>query len=90
MNRCFPFDNTPLPYGYDALEPFIDERTMHLHHDRHLQTYIDQLNALLEKKRPPATVDAGAALMPLVQASPSPAGTHPQQRGRRLQPPFLF
>ena len=48
MNDQYPFFNTPLPYTYDALEPFIDEKTMRLHHDRHLQTYIDNLNQLLE------------------------------------------
>lgn len=37
-----------LPYGYDALEPFIDEVTMHLHHDKHHQAYIDNLNKALE------------------------------------------
>ncbi|MBS6447899.1 MAG: superoxide dismutase [Clostridiales bacterium] len=47
-NRFYPFVNTPLPYAYNALEPFIDEKTMELHHDRHLQTYIDNLNAILE------------------------------------------
>lgn len=49
MNNFYPFVNTPLPYSYNALEPFIDEKTMHLHHDRHLQTYIDNLNKLLEE-----------------------------------------
>lgn len=49
MNNYYPFINTPLPYAYDALEPFIDEKTMHLHHDRHLQTYIDNLNRILEE-----------------------------------------
>ena len=52
MNHFYPFVNTPLPYEYDALEPFIDEKTMHLHHDRHLQTYIDNLNQLLEQNPP--------------------------------------
>ena len=39
-----PFGNTPLPYAFDALEPYIDARTMEIHHDRHLQAYIDGLN----------------------------------------------
>src|SRR6266404_6144411 len=39
-----------LPYAYDALEPFIDEVTMHLHHDKHHQAYIDNLNKALEGK----------------------------------------
>lgn len=39
-----PFENTPLPYAFDALEPYIDARTMEIHHDRHLQAYIEGLN----------------------------------------------
>ncbi len=37
-----------LPYAYDALEPYFDAQTMHLHHTRHHQTYVDKLNAALE------------------------------------------
>src|SRR3954452_11162932 len=37
-----------LPYDYDALEPHIDEQTMHLHHDKHHQAYVDKVNAALE------------------------------------------
>lgn len=38
-----------LPYAYDALEPNIDSETMHLHHDKHHNTYVTNLNAAIEK-----------------------------------------
>lgn len=38
-----------LPYSYDALEPYIDEETMHLHHDKHHNTYVNNVNAALAK-----------------------------------------
>jgi Fe-Mn family superoxide dismutase len=38
----------PLPYDYNALEPHIDEQTMRLHHDKHHQAYVDNLNAALD------------------------------------------
>ncbi|MBB3191098.1 superoxide dismutase [Halomonas cerina] len=37
-----------LPYSYDALEPYIDALTMEIHHSRHHQTYVNNLNAALE------------------------------------------
>lgn len=49
-NNQYPFINLPLPYSYQALEPYIDATTMYLHHDKHLQTYIDNLNKLLSKE----------------------------------------
>ena len=39
----------PLPYAFDALEPHIDARTMEIHHGKHHQAYVNNLNAALEK-----------------------------------------
>ncbi len=43
------YELAPLPYDYAALEPFIDAQTMTLHHDKHHQTYITNVNGALEK-----------------------------------------
>ena len=40
-----PFQLTPLPYASNALEPFIDSLTMVIHHTKHLQAYVTNLNA---------------------------------------------
>src|SRR2546423_12356859 len=52
------YEVPPLPYAYNALEPHIDDQTMHLHHDKHHAAYFTNLNAAvakhpgLEKKSP--------------------------------------
>ncbi len=43
------YELAPLPYDYTALEPHIDEATMKLHHDKHHQAYVTNLNAAIEK-----------------------------------------
>ncbi|KES21732.1 MULTISPECIES: superoxide dismutase [Pseudomonas] len=43
-----PHSLPALPYAYDALEPHIDARTMEIHHSKHHQTYVNNLNAALE------------------------------------------
>jgi Fe-Mn family superoxide dismutase len=43
-----PAELPPLPYAYDALEPTIDQQTMEVHHDKHHQAYVTNLNAALE------------------------------------------
>ncbi len=45
----YPYTLPPLEYAYDALEPHIDAQTMHLHHDKHHQAYIDHANEAVGK-----------------------------------------
>jgi Fe-Mn family superoxide dismutase len=44
-----PYELPALPYAHNALEPSIDEQTMQIHHGKHHQTYVNNLNAALEK-----------------------------------------
>jgi len=44
----YKFELKPLPYAYDALEPYIDTKTMEIHHSKHVQAYTDNLNKALE------------------------------------------
>ena len=62
------YEVPPLPYGYDALEPHIDEQTMRVHHDKHHQAYVDNANKALEgtewADRPVEEVLANLEIMP--------------------------
>jgi Fe-Mn family superoxide dismutase len=62
------YEVPPLPYDYDALEPHVDEQTMHLHHDKHHQAYVDNANKALEgtewADRPVEQVLANLEILP--------------------------
>lgn len=47
LNEKYPFVLKPLEYPYDALEPYIDEETVYIHHDKHLKSYVDNLNTII-------------------------------------------
>ncbi len=47
MNEHYPFQLEPLPYSTDALEPYICQEIVELHHYKHQQTYVDTLNGIL-------------------------------------------
>jgi len=59
------YELAPLPYDYTALEPHIDEATMKLHHDKHHQTYVTNLNAAIEKHPELGTKQAWELLLDL-------------------------
>ncbi|MFA9380940.1 MAG: superoxide dismutase [Acetanaerobacterium sp.] len=69
MNECYPYKLIPLPYDYDALEPYINEETMRLHHDKHLGAYVANLNKALTdypalQKMPLTTLLARCSSLP--------------------------
>lgn len=59
------FELPKLPYGYDALEPHIDARTMEIHHSKHHQAYTNNFNAALEKHSELAGKSVGELLRDL-------------------------
>jgi len=54
-----------LPYAYNALEPYMDEATVKLHHDKHHQTYVDNLNLALDKHPELYVIELGKLLTDL-------------------------
>lgn len=44
IEKMSKFELAPLPYSYDALEPYIDKMTMEIHHSKHHQAYVNNLN----------------------------------------------
>jgi Fe-Mn family superoxide dismutase len=76
-----------LAYAYDALEPFIDARTMEIHHTKHHQTYIDKLNAALEGHVGLQSRSAEALLQELTMVPENiHGGPQPRRRARQPQP----
>ena len=58
------FTLPPLPYAFDALEPHIDAQTMQIHHDKHHQAYVDNLNKAID-----GTPNAGKSIDELVKVA---------------------
>jgi len=69
-----------LPYGYNALEPYIDEQTVRIHHDKHHGTYVTKLNDALKGHEDLATRDI-ADLMPKLASLPADIRTAVRNNG---------
>jgi Fe-Mn family superoxide dismutase len=65
-----PFEVLPLPYDYDALEPYIDAETMKFHHDKHYAGYTQKLNMAVNKYPELKTQDAETLLRNLKTLPP--------------------
>jgi Fe-Mn family superoxide dismutase len=76
-----PFTLPDLPYAFNALEPHIDARTMEIHHDKHHKTYVDNLNAALEKHPEFNAGDDIEALMRRFDEVPEPIKTAVRNNG---------
>src|SRR6266550_8711529 len=63
------FELSPLPYSYDALEPYLSRRTMEFHHQKHHGTYVSKLNDLIE-----GTDYAGSTLEEVIRKSAARRG----------------
>ncbi len=65
------YELPPLPYDYNALEPYIDTQTMQLHHDKHHQTYVTNLNNALQGQDQLATMSVDDLLRNISQVPDS-------------------
>ena len=63
LSASGPFTLPELPYAYEALEPYIDQQTMQIHHNKHHQAYVTNLNKALESAK-----DVPASLEEIIKA----------------------
>ena len=70
----------PLPYAYDALEPYIDAKTMEIHHDKHHATYVTNLNNALANN-PELQGKTGEELLKSLQNIPEAIRTAVRNNG---------
>lgn len=76
----YPFALPPLPYAYDALEPYIDARTMEIHYTKHHAGYVRKLNAAIENYPATHSLTLGEMLTDL-NAVPAPIQTAVRNNG---------
>lgn len=86
----YPFSVPPLRFAYDALEPYVDKRTMRLHHDRHHAAYVDGLNATLKSHPELHGKSIEAILRELDRVSESIRAAVREHGGGHANPQFFW
>ena len=84
------FELPALKYDFNAREPHVDALTMEIHHDRHHATYVNNLNAAIEKHPELADKTIEGLLADLERDSRRHSWGGAQQRRRTLEPPSIF
>ena len=80
------FTLPPLPYSFDALEPYIDAKTMEIHHDKHHAAYVTNLNKALEGQSELQNLSIEAAAGATQQGAGKYSHRRAQQRRRPSEP----
>ena len=70
------YDLPDLPYAFEALEPFIDAPTMKIHHDKHHQTYVTNINKATEGSAPVDILDLQANALSAAPGIRNSGGGH--------------
>lgn len=78
--QAAPYTVPPLPYSFDALEPYIDAKTMEIHHDKHHGAYVSNLNKALEGQAELAKLSV-EALISKIDAVPESIRTAVRNNG---------
>ena len=79
--ETYPFALPPLGYAFDALEPFIDAKTMEIHHDKHHAAYVAKLNEALADAPVELKTKTVEALISDLDAVPEPIRTAVRNQG---------
>jgi len=86
----YPFSLPPLPYAYEALEPYLDTQTMTLHHQKHHAAYVNNLNKALETRQDLQQLSLQELLLRCHELAPEVAKTILNNGGGHLNHSILW
>ena len=88
--QTYPFKLPDLPYAYDALEPYMDAKTVEIHHSKHHATYVNKLNEALEKEKDLQRLTLGQLLFDLAKLPENVRGAVRNNGGGHLNHDFFW